>query len=80
MSKADDCYFCQKHSTFECPNSYYCYDKEDKPYFKPKDIYKSKLKCKDKVYYNINHFNKLQKLLAKIIWKIKIEDVGGEDE
>jgi hypothetical protein len=37
--------------------------------------YKSRLICKDKVYYNIHHFNRFQKLLARIIWKIKIEDI-----
>lgn len=81
MSKADrQCCFCESNGTFNCPNSYFCYAKEDKPFFKLRHIYKSKFICKDKVYYNIHHFNKFQKLLAKIIWRIKIEDVGGENE
>lgn len=75
MNEAD-CHFCEKQHTHKCPNSYYCYNKKDKPYFKPKKIYKSKFICGDKIYYNINHFNKFQKLLARVIWKIRIEDVG----
>lgn len=37
--------------------------------------YKSKLICNGEVFYNIHHFNKFQKLLARIIWRIKIEDI-----
>ena len=84
MSKADEierqCHFCQHYKTFNCPNSQDCYSLKNKPLFKIKNIYKSKLICKNKEFYNIHHFNKFQKLLAKIIWRIKIEDVGGEDE
>lgn len=69
-----DCVYCEKHHTMDCPNSYYCYNRKDKPYFKPSKIYKSKLICGNKVYYNIHHFNKFKKFLAKLIWKIKIED------
>ena len=37
--------------------------------------YKSKLICNGEVFYNVHHFNKFQKILAWIIWKIKIEDI-----
>ena len=37
--------------------------------------YKSKLIIKGNTFYNIHHFNKFQKLLARIIWRIKIEDI-----
>lgn len=37
--------------------------------------YKSKLIYKDKVFYNIHHFNKLQKWVAKIFYGITIEDI-----
>ena len=54
-----DCYFCKKQHTNDCPNSYYCYDTKNKPYFEVDNKrYKSKLICNDKVFYNINHFNK----------------------
>lgn len=36
--------------------------------------YKSKLIFKDKVYYNIHHFNWIQKIIAKVFYGIKIED------
>lgn len=70
-----DCIYCANQHTFNCPNSKFCYDLKDKPGFELKNKYKSKLICENKVYYNIHHFNKLQKLLAKIIFKIKIEDI-----
>ena len=31
-----DCVNCEKHKTMECPNSFYCYSTEDKPYFRLK--------------------------------------------
>ena len=31
--EAKDCRVCKKHNTMDCPNSYYCYDTIDKPYF-----------------------------------------------
>lgn len=68
------CLYCEYQHTLDCPNSQYCYATEEKPYFKLNHIYKSKLIYKNKVYYNINHFNKFKKLLAKVIWRIKIED------
>lgn len=70
----DKCLYCEYQHTMDCPNSQYCYSTEEKPYFKLKHIYKSKLICKNKVYYNINHFNKFKKLIAKLIFRIKIED------
>ena len=41
--------------------------------------YKSKLICKDKVFYNIHHFNKFQKLIAKIFYRITIEDIDRKE-
>ena len=75
----DKCIYCKKQHTMDCPNSQYCYSTDDKPYFELRSKYKSKLTCKGKVFYNIHHFNKFQKSLAKIIWRIKIEDVGRSD-
>ena len=73
-----DCFYCKHQHTLDCPNSQICYSLENKPYFKLKPIYKSKLICKDKVFYNINHFNRLQKWVGKILFKIKIEDIREE--
>ena len=70
----NQCSYCEYQHTFNCPNSQYCYSLEEKPYFKLKGIYKTKIIYKNKVYYNINHFNKFQKLLAKVLWRIKLED------
>lgn len=70
----NQCYYCRNYHTHSCPNSQYCYSLENKPYFKLRRKYKSKLICKDKVYYNIHHFNKIQKIIGKIIFNIKIED------
>ena len=71
-----ECVYCKYFCTVNCPDRIFCYDKEDKPCFKLKPIYKSKITCEDSVvFYNINHFNWFQKLLGKIICKIKIEDV-----
>lgn len=70
-----NCMYCEKQHTMDCPNSSKCYSLQNKPHFKLSKEYKSKLICKGKVFYNINHFNKFQKLLAKIIWRIKIEDI-----
>lgn len=75
-----ECIYCEYQHTLECPNSKYCYSLDNKPYFKLKAIYKSKFTCKGKVYYNINHFNKFQKWLGKIIFKIKIEDINKESD
>lgn len=70
-----ECYMCEYYKSMEwCPNSSLCYSLEDKPNFKLHHRYKSKIICKDKIYYNIHHFNKFQKWFAKIFWKIKIED------
>lgn len=70
-----ECIYCKNQHTMNCPNSKYCYNIKNKPYFVLKSEYKSKLICKDKVFYNIHHFNKFYKILARIFWKIKIEDV-----
>ena len=69
------CIYCEKLHTEDCPNHGKCWDTDDKPYFKAKSIYKSKIICGDKVYFNIHHFNKFKKILGKIIFKIKIEDI-----
>lgn len=41
--------------------------------------YKSKLIYKDKVFYNIHHFNKFQKFIAKIFYGITIEDIDRKE-
>ena len=74
------CMYCKKQHTMKCPNSAFCYSIDYKPYFDLDSKYKSRLICKDKVYYNIHHFNKLQKLLARIVWRIKIEDVEENND
>lgn len=68
------CNYCEYQHTMNCPNSQYCYSTEEKPCFKLAPIYKSKFTYKNKVYYSIHHFNKFQKLISKVIWRIKIED------
>ena len=31
------CKNCRKYQTLECPNSYYCFDTKDKPYYERKE-------------------------------------------
>lgn len=35
-SVSHECRECERHKRMECPNSFLCYDTEDKPYFKQK--------------------------------------------
>ena len=30
------CHNCERWGTMDCPNSFYCYSTENKPFFKPK--------------------------------------------
>lgn len=69
------CEYCQYFMKESCPDKIFCYNKEDKPYFKVKHIYKSKIICENRIFYNINHFNKFQKWIGKILYNLKIEDV-----
>jgi len=37
MAKEKECENCINHGTMDCPNSFYCYSTEDKPYFVAKE-------------------------------------------
>ena len=70
------CRFCEYYLKENCPDAYFCYDKLNKPGFKLNHKYRSKFTTKDgKVFYNINHFYWFQKIIAKIFYKIKVEDI-----
>ena len=33
----EKCKNCREHQILECPNSYYCFDTKDKPYYERKE-------------------------------------------
>ena len=37
VDNSKECRTCRKYKTLECPNSYYCFDTEHKPYYERKE-------------------------------------------